>query len=516
MENRLSTLFVFVCLMLSAACSQMVPEPVEESGTDIKLVLDASIDRWDAGATKAGESSAWKGGNRIFFLIDGVYGKTNIEAWYDESSNTWNLEKHAWFNYDSGWAPYQVDINWEEFTSGNCEAYFFANRNDDDDFNREYTPGDLTHYLTVNPTTAIYRDPEAVYSMVDGVLTLKAHLTPMTGRIRFARPEGGDDYYYVGLFGLKHFTKLDLQTFEWITTTNLAETYLNGGDVYTDYFYGVFEDPDRRVITVADRKYGDPDCYERTFTEDIFTPGSSNWSYMPMADSHNEWYRFDGAIDGGSFGVGGLRMLYVVPGRFMMGGEDVRPIHQVTLTQGYYLSQTEITKDMWYQVMGEPSEYANAAVPVTDKSWDEVQAFIAALNAKSGYSFRLPTEAEWEFAARGGLQSKGYKYSGSDSYSDVAVQDGNWSMQATKTKNPNEWNFYDMSGNAAEWVSDWYAPYPTEAVVDPKGPDNGTEHITRGGSRGRDPMYLTVSYRDHEPERSLTGFRLALDASKIR
>lgn len=519
MENRLSSLLLFVCLLLSAACTQKEPLPVEVPGSEIKLILDAQIDRWDVGGTKAEGTSEWKNGDRIHFLISGPDGrKSHAEAYYIAESDFWSIQFLDWRNYSGSWQITQVDLDLAGATSGTCEAYCFFD-NAGNDYTMRERLEDGTSCLNFTSTIAIYRDEAARYAYYpdNQTIIVKAHLTPMSGRIRFAKPlSGGDDWYNVAVYGLQHYTRLNLDTFEWTTTSGLAEANIDGGRDFSEYIYGSFPDPDRRVLTVADKKYGDPDFFERSFTEDIMAPGSSNWSYLPVSDSHNEWYRYENGFGGWNFGVEDLRMLYVVPGTFMMGGDDAGPVHQVTLTQGYYLSQTEITKDMWYRIMGEPSDYANTGVPVTGKSWDEVQEFIAALNTKSGYSFRLPTEAEWEFAARGGLQSKGYKYSGSDNFADVAVRDGNWSMQATKTRNPNEWNFYDMSGNAAEWVNDWFGPYPSTAVVDPKGPDSGTEHITRGGSRGRDSSQLTVSYRDHNPELGLTGFRLALDASKIR
>ena len=507
-------------LLLSAACSRE-GQP-EAGGAESLLVsqarMDLSIDRWDT-ATKAEGTDAWPDWARIFVQLSNGRQYLPLEVYY--ANGTWSVERVE-LTGENSWSTSVPDLT--GFSGGYCRCYYFE-REEDNGFRGDYFNRNGDGTISVpNAETAVYHDADAIFSIVDGVLEFKAHLEPLTGRIRFVRPVSdprGDDWYNPGVYGMRRYTVLDRTTFEMQTSATYFTTSINSGKESSRYVYGVFDDPDRRTLTVVDGKWNPTAAYERSFREDILAPGSSNQTYMPIEQSHNEWYRYDGNIEGWSINLGntnlnGMSMYYVVPGTFQMGGEDARPVHNVTLTRGFYLSETEITKDMWYRVMGEPSDYANAAVPVTGKTWEEVQAFIAVLNAKSGYSFRLPTEAEWEFAARGGMKSHGYKYSGGDDYADVAVHDGNWSMQAVKTKNTNELGFYDMSGNASEWVNDWYAAYPTGTVVDPKGPDSGEVHVRRGGNRGQDLRYLTVTYRDLDSDLSLTGFRLAMDAPKIQ
>ncbi len=195
-----------------------------------------------------------------------------------------------------------------------------------------------------------------------------------------------------------------------------------------------------------------------------------------------------------TFNVRGVSfdMVEVLGGTFQMGatseqgndiGYDEKPVHSVTLS-GYYIGKTEVTQALWKAVMGSnPSSFKGDNRPVENVSWNDCQKFIRILNSMTGQNFRLPTEAEWEFACRGGINSRGYKYSGSNYIDSVAWYDDN-SEQKTRpvaTKLPNELGIYDMSGNVWEWCSDWYGGYSSSAQTNPKGPDNGSYRVNRGG-----------------------------------
>ena len=186
-------------------------------------------------------------------------------------------------------------------------------------------------------------------------------------------------------------------------------------------------------------------------------------------------------------------MVKVEAGTFIMGAtpemerpsEDEKPAHQVTLTKDYYLGKTQVTQALWRAVMGkDPSFYISYNGPVERVSWDDCQVFIARLNAITGKEFRLPTEAEWEFAARGGNKSNHYQYSGSNDLDNVAWYKDNSSKTThdVATKHPNELGIYDMSGNVYEWCSDWYGEYSSNAQNDPVGPASGSRRVRRGGS----------------------------------
>ena len=217
-------------------------------------------------------------------------------------------------------------------------------------------------------------------------------------------------------------------------------------------------------------------------------------------------------------------MAEVEAGTFTMGAtlemedplDDEVPVHQVTLTNDYYIGKTEVTQALWKAVMGDnPSYYKGDGRPVENVSWDDCQEFISKLNAATGKNFRLPTEAEWEFAARGGNKSNHYQYSGSDNIDDVAWYDGNSGDKThdVASKQPNELGIYDMSGNVWEWCSDWYGGYSSKSQTNPKGPESGSNRVGRGGSWRSYAWCCRSSYRRRcspDNRRGNLGLRLAL------
>ncbi len=228
------------------------------------------------------------------------------------------------------------------------------------------------------------------------------------------------------------------------------------------------------------------------------------------------------------FNVNGVsfNMIKVSGGTFQMGAtfeqgsdayDDERPVHSVTLSD-YYIGETEVTQELWTAVMGNnPSEFSGTSRPVGNVSWDDCQTFITKLNQLTGYTFRLPTEAEWEFAARGGNKSKPYKYSGSNDIGSVAWYDWN-SVEGDKPhpvaqKQPNELGIYDMSGNVWEWCNDWYGKYTSSAQTNPHDAASSSDRVLRGGCWFDIARYCRVSYRiNNYPgnRNDYLGLRLAL------
>ena len=247
-----------------------------------------------------------------------------------------------------------------------------------------------------------------------------------------------------------------------------------------------------------------------------------------------------------------FKMVEVEGGTFMMGSEQMvgsaYPAHEVTLST-YSIGQTEVTQELWVAVMGSnPSyfnEYGNAEVHSdSHSSWDagvnlqrpvdyvkygDCLAFCAALSQLTGKTFRLPTEAEWEFAARGGNKSQGYEYAGSDNVDDVAwwketipsstLWTDGWGTQTVATKTPNELGIYDMCGNVEEWCLDWFATYGTAPVApqtNPTGPETGTLRVVRGGwCLASSPGLLKVYYRNQQNPNvpgNARGLRIVMEA----
>ena len=211
-----------------------------------------------------------------------------------------------------------------------------------------------------------------------------------------------------------------------------------------------------------------------------------------------------------TFKVNGVsfRMIRVEGGTFKMGTEKVEhdarywmdpETQQVTLSN-YNIGETEVTQELWQAVMGSnPSNFKGSQKPVEQVSWDDCQDFIKRLNALTDEVFSLPTEAEWEFAARGGNQSHGYNYAGSNNRDDVAWYSGNSNFEThnVATKSPNELGLYDMSGNVWEWCQDWRAKYSSTPQTNPTGPLSGSGRVNRGGGwgDGRDNGYSSVWLR---------------------
>ena len=203
-----------------------------------------------------------------------------------------------------------------------------------------------------------------------------------------------------------------------------------------------------------------------------------------------------------------IDMVRVEAGTFTMGAtpemnkpyRNEKPTHQVTLTNDYYIGKYEVTQALWQAVTGNnPSYFKGENLPVENVSWDECQEFLSKLNSITGKTFRLPTEAEWEFAARGGKKSRGYQYSGSNNLSDVAWYKYNSviSTRAVGSKQGNELGIYDMTGNVLEWCQDWYGKYSSSSQVNPTGANNGAGRVGRGGSWISDARFCRSSFRNY-------------------
>ena len=219
-----------------------------------------------------------------------------------------------------------------------------------------------------------------------------------------------------------------------------------------------------------------------------------------------------------------IDMVRVEAGTFTMGAtaemkdpwDSEKPTHRVTLTNDYYIGKYEVTQALWQAVMGNnPSKLKGDNLPVERVSWDDCQNFLRRLNRITGKTFRLPTEAEWEYAARGGNKSRGYQYSGSNNLLDVAWYDYNSGNKthAVGTKQPNELGIYDMSGNVWELCQDRYERYSSSSQINPTGANSGSDRVIRGGCWIKTAWGCRSSYRDAKMSNvrsNICGLRLVL------
>lgn len=216
-----------------------------------------------------------------------------------------------------------------------------------------------------------------------------------------------------------------------------------------------------------------------------------------------------------------FKMLHVEGGRFMMGSKSAlvqeMPVHEVRL-DSFYIGQTSVTQELWEAVMGfNKSNWKGLKLPAENISWKDCQSFIKKLNQITNLEFRLPTEAEWEFAARGGNKSQGYKYSGSNNIDEVAWYGSNSDSftHEVAIKAANELGLFDMSGNVWEWCQDKYSKnyYESSPINNPQGPKSGPNRVLRGGGLSSSESSCRVTYRNDTSPTYYSydmGFRLVL------
>ena len=277
-----------------------------------------------------------------------------------------------------------------------------------------------------------------------------------------------------------------------------------------------------------------PFCKKIIPDDSKFCPDCGNPIKGPSVGSASSGESIADTLD---FTVGGVsfKMILVEHGEFMMGAtedqedpfDDEKPAHKVKLTNDFYIGETPVTQALWRAVMNNnPSSFGEGgggsyeddweALPVECVSWNDCQRFIRNLNRMTDTKFRMPTEAEWEFAARGGNDSCGCQFSGSDYLDDVAWYGDNsyGETHPVKGLKPNELGIYDMSGNVWEWCSDWWKDgYNSSHQTNPQGPKSGSGHVYRGGGWCGSARCCRLSCRcEYSPDdasRDL-GFRLAL------
>ena len=479
--------------LLSAACSQIERPRVEESGEHSCELRIAG------GVTGFSESTRAEGGfnysreNRLYLRM--VAGGQVVlgEATYQEETESWTLTYHGSLN---------------GATQGSATAVLFERVRDV-----------LTDRVFIDYSTPIYEDPAAAFTMDGSGITLSATFSPKTGRLSFVHDlEEGQGRGFRRISGLKIYDAFDLAEFRFSEIESVRQNWFSfERGRQNEYLYASFATPDDPYIL-----FYDWDAFYRHLPASVLDPGQSGYvdHWDVSQDGWDIYWTHGQWLEGikGSAGVD-MVMRYCPGGTFSMGNAsdpEASPVHSVTLPH-YYIGETEVTKAMWYNVMGEPSDWANNPQPVNYRSYDEILRFIAELNQKTGRRFRLPTEAEWEFAARGGIFSDGFTYSGSNILEKVA----NRRDFAVASLERNELQLFDMSGNIAELCSDWYGPYTSEAVTSPTGPASGQTRVIRGGhhydNETRFTVWARAKFSDYGEDRNdEVGFRLVMEVPSLR
>ena len=288
-----------------------------------------------------------------------------------------------------------------------------------------------------------------------------------------------------------------------ITAPEGADIYVDGTKVATTRFEGALSFGSHTAYAMKEgKKSGEKNINVSMQGGDV--------PMVTLAFHENKTYM----VNGVSF-----TMIPVDGGTFQMGSNDgdscEKPVHQVTLSD-YYMGQTEVTLKLWEAVMGKKpantwNKSANNAVVFV--TWDDCQKFIKKLNKLTGQHFRLPTEAEWEFASRGGNKSRGYKYSGSDNLDNVGwyCDNSGHKLHPVGSMSPNELGLYDMSGSVLEWCADRYGSYPSSPQTNPIGPNSGSERVIRGGCWFGSSTSCRVTHRGSSTpsDSDFIGMRLA-------
>ena len=463
--------------------------------------------------------------------FDGAEGETASTRRMQRGGSQWETDDKVYLQFKTsadsrvdGVAIYQSDGTWEvnyygslpTGVEGQCEAYFF-----DGAKSASYTE------IVLDAHTAIYSDTQATWKLEGGEMRVSAHLQPMTGRIRF-KSTSGTPY---SASGFKAYTSYSITNNTFSSSDVFAEGSV-GSDGYTPYYYGFFADESAKNITFIDNENWAN--FTRQLPANALAKGHSGCLSVPTMTDRNGWTLKDFpyvtiTVNGVTF-----TMVRVEGGTFVMGAtaeqtgayDDEKPAHHVTLSS-YYIGQTEVTQALWKAVMGySPTSDGNSwsssygfgdNYPAYSISYNDVLSFISKLNSLTGRTFRMPTEAEWEFAARGGNKSKGYLYSGGNTLDNVG-----WytSKSGSKThpvaqKYANELGLYDMSGNVLEWCSDWYGDYSSSSQTNPTGPTTGSYRVLRGGSWYGGTSCRVADRRCSTPENRINyaGVRLASGSS---
>lgn len=450
-------------LVLAASCSNsdVISDIADDAPHTATMKLIGGVRGFD---DSRADADGWSDGDVIYLNFNTAGGVIEGKAAYNKATDTWSVSYNGTLI---------------EGVATQCQVYYFDAIESAND-----------NKVVFNYSTAVYADKNASYFYKDGAISITASLMPQTARFRF-KGTPGTEFTVYGFYSYDGYSSKALtQSTYWVRT-------MISSDGYSPYIYGFLSSESSDLVVIN----GDYN-YSRTITDKEFAQGRTGKFTLPTEDNFTGWekeYKHKTIVINGIL----FKMIYIEAGTFTMGATaeqagasaNESPAHQVTLSKDYYMGETEVTQALWYVVMEQKPTSDGSAwsdtyglgdnYPAYYISWNDCQEFISKLNQLTGLTFRLPTEAEWEYAARGGnkatLQTL---YSGSNTIDDVAWYTSNSSSSTHEVagKAANVLGLYDMSGNVYEWCNDWYGSYSSSPQTDPTGPASGTYRVLRGGS----------------------------------
>ena len=385
-------------MMLFASCSTQdditddIQKEVDENQPHTcELNLNVTMEAFDGEPQTRASSDDWKNGDKIYLTFTQGTSKSYGTAVYNNGS--WTLNYYGSFT---------------EGATSKCTAVYFDNP--------RYESGSV---VTLSENTGIYEDTNGIYDFSGGSLSVVANLSPKTGRIRFA----GANNVNIKVFGITHYTSYDLSSGKF--TNSIAAIRTRVSSDYTPYIYGRFSDYQQPRLNIITASSG----YTRMFSQTVFQKGESGYMDIPTASSNLGWQ--NSVI----LKINGVEFT-MIPVDYASGN--------------FLLAETETTEALYKAITGSGNSSNLAKTEVLSSDWS---TFINKLNDMTSLSFRYPSKAEWQFAAKGGNKSKGYVYSGSNIIDNVAWYSGNSNrvVHNVKLLQPNELGFYDMSGNLSEY-----------------------------------------------------------------